>query len=130
MLEQRLIRAREALAVRKIHEPLQVHFAHVDRMRELDEGGKLSDGLLQAREPQRYPRPLGGERTLQRAEFAHVLDDAVEHVLAAHRLERLRLGGVERDAQLVEPALYEIAPAPFVEQLSLGVEVKAGPARP
>src|SRR5439155_12301556 len=69
MLEQRLLRARQALAVRKIHEPLQVHFPHVDRMGKIDEGGKLADRLLQPGEPERYPRVLGSKRALQRAEF-------------------------------------------------------------
>ena len=129
MLEQGLLGAREALAVGEIHQPLQVHFAHIDRIGEVDEGGKLADGLLEAGQPQRYPRCVGSERALQRAELAHVLDDAVEHVLAAHGLEGLRLGGVERNPQLVEPARDEVASAPLVQQGAVGIEQDVGPAR-
>ena len=64
VLEQRLLRAREALALGEIHEPLQMYFAHVDRIGEIDEGGKLRDRFLEAGEPQRYARLLGAERTL------------------------------------------------------------------
>jgi len=98
-------------------------------MREIDERRQLRDGFLEAREPQRDARRLRIERALQRAEGAHIVDDAVEGVLAAHRLERLRVGGVERDAQLVEPAIDEIASAPLVEQRAVAVEQDAAPPR-
>src|ERR1700736_4400054 len=70
----------------------------------------------------------GIEAALERAELAHVLHDAVECVLAAHRLERHGLGGVERHAQLVEAACDQIAAAPLVEQGAVGVEQHVGAA--
>src|ERR1043166_7055161 len=114
--EQRLIGAREALAVGKKHHALQMHLGYVERGGEVNEGGQLTDRFLQPREPQRYARRRRIEAALERAERTHVLHDPIERVLAAHRLESDRLAGVERHAQLVEPARNEIASAPTVEQ--------------
>ena len=53
---------------------------------------------------------------LQRAKGAHIADDAGEHVAAAHQLEGLGLGGVERHAQFVEAAVDQLPPLALGQQ--------------
>src|SRR5205085_291761 len=106
----------------KIHEALEVHLAHVDLVRKLDEGGKLCDRLFEAGEPKRDARFIGVKRALQRAKFADVPNDPRERVLAAHLLEGLWLGGIERHAQFVETTGDKVAAAPLVEQGAISIK--------
>ena len=57
-----------------------------------------------------------------RGEVFYVGNDLVEEVFAANHLEDLGLGGVERDAKLVEAGFDEGAAVGFGEQRSVGVE--------
>ena len=71
----------------------------------------------------RLAHELGiGEVYLQRREFADIADDPVEKILAADREKALRLGGVERDPQLVEPGLDKLAAPARRQQGAVGVE--------
>ena len=48
-----------------------------------------------------------------------VAHDAVEEVLAAHQSEGLGIGGIERDAQLVQAGLDQFAALPRVSSVPL-----------
>ena len=87
------------------HQPLQVDLLHADLVGDAHEVGKLGDGLLEARQPQRDARALQALARLHLGEGAHVAHDAVEVVLAADQQEGAGVGGIERDAQLVEAGL-------------------------
>jgi hypothetical protein len=85
-----------------------MHFLDADPRRQPDEVRQLIDRLLEAGQPQRDARRRRADLALQRGELADIADDAVEHVLAAHLEEAFRLGGVERDAQFVEPGIDQL----------------------
>ncbi len=65
---------------------------------------------------------------LQFAEAAHVAQDAVEEIGAADGEERFRVGGVERDPQLIEAGVDQSAAVLVVEHGAVGVEQHVGAA--
>src|SRR5262249_43509183 len=77
--------------------------------------------------PQGYDRPFGAKLPLQGAKSSHIIDDRVEFILTADRLEGLRLRGIEGDAQLIKAARDQIAPTPLVQKRAIGIEQHVGP---
>ena len=103
-------------------EALQVDLVDANGVGEADEVGELVDGLAKAGEPEGDARLGGVELALEAGEVGDVGDDFVEEVFAANHLEDLGLGGVEGDAELVEPGFDERAAIVLVEQRAIGVE--------
>ena len=79
-------------------------------------------------QPGRYARLGVTLALLQFAERAHVLEDAVEIILAANGAIGLRGCGVERHAQLVEVGLDQRAAVTLVEHGAVGIEQHIGAA--
>src|SRR5580658_5262563 len=108
-LEERGFGAGEAAPEVVEDETLQMHLADADARGEAHEIGELVDRFLEAGEPERDAWRRGADLALERGERADVADDAVEHILAAHPEEARRIGRVDRDAQLVEAGVDELA---------------------
>src|SRR5688572_30818672 len=96
---------------------------------ERHEGGDLLDVVAQRREPERYARRRGGALAAQRGERLEVRHHLRERVDAAYPRVRLRRGGVERHAQLVETGVDEGMGAPASERDDVRVEDDGGTTR-
>src|SRR5208337_265627 len=59
---------------------------------------------------------------LQRDEIADISYNAIEDIAPAHSLEGLRLGGVERDAHLIQPCLDQLAALLLAHQRAVRIE--------
>ena len=122
-VEQRLVRSRQTDGVRlEIDETLQMDFPYSDAVGDFDEGGQFGDGLFQARQPYGDRRLFVALALLQIAKGAHVPQNAVEIVPAAHAFERLARGGVERNAQFVETGVDQSPSVPLVQDRAVRVE--------
>ena len=129
LLVERLVRPRLADGIFvEEYKPLQIHFAHAGLGGDAHEVRQLLDGFAHAGEPCRDARLGSALALLQFAEGAHILEDAVEIILAADGAIGFGVGGVERDAQFVEPGLDQRAAVLFVEHGAVGVEQHVGAA--
>ncbi len=128
-LEQGLVRPGQAdrRLVEK-DQPLQMHFTDADLVGDLHEGRQLLECFLQARQPERDLRQRQIFAYLHFAERAHVANDAVEIVPAAHQQERLGVSGIERHAQFVEARISKFASLLRRQQRAVGVEEYVGTA--
>src|SRR5687768_3977650 len=123
VVEQRLIRSRLADRILvEEYQPLEVDFLDADVGSHLNEGRQLSYRLFQAGEPGRHAW-LGVPFTfLQLAKSAHIAEDTRKIVLAADLMKALGIGGVERDAQLVESGIDQCTATAFIENGAVGIE--------
>src|SRR5262249_60889471 len=85
----------------KNHEPLQMPFLDAGLGGDADEIRQFLNGLAQAGEPGGDLRLCMTFTLLQSAKRADVFENAIEIILTANGAIGLRIGGVERDAQLV-----------------------------
>ena len=116
------------MPLEEVDEALQVDLSDIDVARQTDEIAELIDGFLEPGKPQRDARLLGAELALHRPEGADIADDAMKHVAPAHQLEGFRLGRVQRYAQLVKPAVDQLAALLRAEQRAVGIEQHIGAA--
>src|SRR5579875_2323629 len=109
LVEQRRSVAREAALEPVEHEALQINLAYPETGGEPNKIGQLRDRLFKAGQPQRHAWGGGADFLLQRDEFPDIAQDAVEKIPAANLQKTIGIGGVERDAQFVEPAVDQLS---------------------
>src|SRR6202047_1749736 len=104
------------------HQPLQIYLLHAGFGSDADEVGQLRDGLTQPRQPCRDARLIVPLPLLQVAEGTHILQDAIEEVLAPDRTVGLGIGRIKGNAQLVETRFDKRAAVTQVEHGTVSVE--------
>src|SRR5437763_12109668 len=87
------------------YQPLKIDFLDADFGCQLNECRQLLNRLLQAGEPCRHAWLGASLALLQLSKSTHIAKDARKIILAANFMKALGIGGVERDAQLVESGL-------------------------
>ena len=104
------------------HQALQVNLLDADVGCDSDEFRQFGERLFEARQPGGNARRFVPLANLQRAKVAHIPQDTVEIILAAHDAVGGRIGCVEGHAQFVQPGRDHRAPAPFGKQGAVRVE--------
>src|SRR5215468_1117871 len=126
---ERLIGPRHANGVfLEKHEPLQMHFLDAGLGGDADEIRQFLNGLAQAGEPGGDLRLCMTFTLLQSAKRADVFENAIEIILTANGAIGLRIGGVERDAQLVQTGRDQGAAVLLVKHRAVGIEQHKGAA--
>jgi hypothetical protein len=127
--EQGLVGPRMAdRIVLEAHQAPEMDLLHAGLMRDAHEGGQLLDRLAQAGQPHGDARLVEPLARLHLGESPDIAENAREKIPAADLAVGGGIGGIERDAQFIEPGLGQLAPLLRGQQRAVGVEQHIGAA--